>query len=144
MRSTAANVSTYIEEQPDRWQSALRKLRALCRRELKGYKEGMAYGMPSYSRDGRTEIGFGSQARYLSLYVLKQPVLDAHRAELVLLGRRVFGRCDRFQAAVRRRALVTYSVMVRSMVARARRTSMGAGGRSASRRGASSRRWSLV
>ena len=86
MRSTAANVSAYIEEQPDRWQSALRKLRALCRRELKGYKEGMAYGMPSHSRDGRTEIGFGSQARYLSLYVLKQPVLDAHRAELVGLS----------------------------------------------------------
>jgi uncharacterized protein YdhG (YjbR/CyaY superfamily) len=86
MRSTAENVGTYMEEQPENWQAALKKLRALCRRELKGYTEGMAYGMPSYSRGGKVEIAFGSQARYLSLYVLKQPVLDAHRAELVGLS----------------------------------------------------------
>jgi uncharacterized protein YdhG (YjbR/CyaY superfamily) len=86
MRSTASDVSTYIEEQPEDWRPALNKLRALCRRELKGYTEGMAYGMPSYSRDGTAEIGFASQARYLSLYVLKQPVLDAHRAELAGLS----------------------------------------------------------
>jgi uncharacterized protein YdhG (YjbR/CyaY superfamily) len=86
MRSMAADVVAYIEEQPEAWQPALKELRALCRRELKGYKEGMAYGMPSYGRDGGTEIAFGSQARYLSLYVLKQTVLDAHRAELVGLS----------------------------------------------------------
>jgi uncharacterized protein YdhG (YjbR/CyaY superfamily) len=86
MRSTAADVGTYIEEQPDAWQPALKKLRAVCRRELKGYQEGITYGMPSYSRHGILEIGFGRQARYLSLYVLKQPVLDAHRAELAGLS----------------------------------------------------------
>jgi uncharacterized protein YdhG (YjbR/CyaY superfamily) len=86
MRSTASDVSTYMAEQPEAWRPALRKLRALCRQELKGHKEGMAYGVPSYSRDGTAEIAFGSQARYLSLYVLKQPVLDAHRAELVGLS----------------------------------------------------------
>jgi uncharacterized protein YdhG (YjbR/CyaY superfamily) len=86
MRSTASDVGTYMEEQPGNWQPALKKLRALCRRELKDYKEGMAYGMPSYSRDGAVEIGFASQARYLSLYVLKQAILDAHRDELAGLS----------------------------------------------------------
>jgi uncharacterized protein YdhG (YjbR/CyaY superfamily) len=42
----------------------------------------MAYGMPAYSRDGELEVGFAKQARYLSLYILKQPVLDAHRSQL--------------------------------------------------------------
>jgi hypothetical protein len=41
----------------------------------------MAYGMPSYERGGQVEVGFAKQASYLSLYVLKQSVLDAHRAE---------------------------------------------------------------
>jgi uncharacterized protein YdhG (YjbR/CyaY superfamily) len=95
MRSTAVDVSTYIEEQPDGWQPALRKFRALCRRELKGYKEGMAYGMPSYARDRTAQIAFGSQARYLSFYVLNQPVLDAHRSELA--GLSVGKGCIRYQ-----------------------------------------------
>ena len=53
-----------------------------CRSQLRGYTEGMAYGMPSYEHGGEVEVSFGQQARYLSLYILKQPALDAHRAEL--------------------------------------------------------------
>jgi uncharacterized protein YdhG (YjbR/CyaY superfamily) len=86
MTTTAKDVRSYIEEQPEAWRPSLRKLRALCRRELRGYSEGITYGMPSYARKGRTEIGFGKQARYLSFYVLKQPVLDAHRPELLGLS----------------------------------------------------------
>ena len=81
MKSTAENVTTYIDEQPKEWQPALRKLRAACRSQLRGYTEGMSYGMPSYEHGGEVEVSF-AQARYLSLYILKQPVLDAHRAEL--------------------------------------------------------------
>src|SRR5262249_33182906 len=68
------------------WQPTLRKLRSACRRELEGYTEAMAYGMPSYARDGQIEVGFGKQARYLSLYILKQPVFEAHRADLAGLS----------------------------------------------------------
>ena len=53
-----------------------------CRSRLRGYTEGMAYGMPSYEHGGQVEVSFGQHARYLSLYILKQPVVDAHRAEL--------------------------------------------------------------
>jgi uncharacterized protein YdhG (YjbR/CyaY superfamily) len=86
MRSDAANVVRYIAEQPKEWQPTLKKLRAACQSQLPGYTEGMAYGMPSYARHGQIEVGFGKQARYLSLYILKQPVFEAHLAELAGLS----------------------------------------------------------
>ena len=82
MISTAENVTTYIDEQPKQWQPTLRKLRAACRSQLRGYTEGMAYGCRPTNDGGDVEVSFGQQARYLSLYILKQAVLDAHRAEL--------------------------------------------------------------
>jgi uncharacterized protein YdhG (YjbR/CyaY superfamily) len=86
MKSTATSVVSYIQEQPEGWQPTLKKLRAACRRELRGYTESMAYGMPSYARSGEVEVGFGKQAHYLALYILKQPVFDAHRIELAGLS----------------------------------------------------------
>ena len=86
MRSQEVDVARYIDEQPAEWRPTLEKLRAACRRELRGYTENMAYGMPSYARDGQIEVGFGKQARYLSLYILKQPVFEAHRADLAGLS----------------------------------------------------------
>ena len=86
MKSAATTVASYIEEQPAEWQPVLRKLRAACRRTLTGYTEAIAYGMPSYSRDGEVEVSFAKQAQYLSLYILKKPVFDAHRAELAGLS----------------------------------------------------------
>jgi len=86
MSSREVDVARYIDEQPEEWRPALKKLRAACRRELRGYTEKMAYGMPSYVRDELVEVGFAKQARYLSLYILKQPVFDAHRADLAGLS----------------------------------------------------------
>ena len=86
MRSTAASVVDYIEEQPPVWQPTLRKLRAACRRQLRGYAERMVCGMPSYERLGLVVVSFGKQARYLLLYILKQPVFDAHVGELAGLS----------------------------------------------------------
>src|SRR5262249_21022503 len=68
------------------WQPTLRKLRAMCRRELRGYTETMRYGMPAYGRGDQIEVGFGLQAKYLSLYILKQPVLETYRAHLAGLS----------------------------------------------------------
>lgn len=89
MRSSARTVAGYIEEQPSDWQPTLKKLRAACRRELKGYSESMRYGMPAYARAGQVEVTFAKQAHHLSLYILKKPVFDAHRGELagVSLGK---------------------------------------------------------
>jgi hypothetical protein len=46
----------------------------------------MSYGMPAYSRDGITEIGWASQKRYISLYVVRGDVLDAYRGQLAHLS----------------------------------------------------------
>jgi uncharacterized protein YdhG (YjbR/CyaY superfamily) len=86
MKSDATTVVGYIGDQPFEWQATLRKLRAVCRRELRGYTETMMYGMPAYGRGGQIEVGFGKQAKYLSLYILKQPVFEAHRAQLAGLS----------------------------------------------------------
>jgi uncharacterized protein YdhG (YjbR/CyaY superfamily) len=82
MRSAATTVARYIDEQPDEWKPVLKKLRAACRRELAGYTEAVQYGMPSYSSDGQVEVSFAKQAHGLSLYILKKPVFESHRADL--------------------------------------------------------------
>ena len=86
MRSSATTVAGYINEQPNDWKPTLKKLRAACRRELWGYTEAMKYGMPAYARDGQVEVTLGKQAHYLSLYILNQPVFEAHRADLAGLN----------------------------------------------------------
>jgi uncharacterized protein YdhG (YjbR/CyaY superfamily) len=80
--SAAADVGDYLAAQPDEWRPTLERLRARCRRHLRGFTEEIAYKMPSYRRGERTEVAFAKQARYLSLYVMDQGVLDAHRAAL--------------------------------------------------------------
>ncbi len=82
MKSAAADVRGYIAEQPVEWQRTLKTLRAACRKHLDGYSEVMAYGMPSYVREGAAEVSFARQAHYLSLYILNKSVLDANRSRL--------------------------------------------------------------
>ena len=112
MQSTAATVDAYIEEAPAERQAALRRLRELCRETLPGYTESMTYGMPCYSRDGSVqaiEVSFASQKSYVSLYILKQDVLDAHRPELagISLGKGCirYTKPDRINYDVVRRML---------------------------------------
>jgi len=85
MQSSATTVDAYIAEAPADRQPALQRLRALCLECLPDYEERMAYGMPAYDRDG-DGVAFASQKHYISLYILKQDVLDAHRAELAGLS----------------------------------------------------------
>jgi hypothetical protein len=42
--------------------------------------------MPAYARAGQVEVTFAKQAHYLSLYILKKPVFDAHRGDLAGLS----------------------------------------------------------
>ncbi len=87
MQSTAATVSEYLDSVPTDRLAALTRLRQLCLTTLKGYEEGMQYGMPSYSKDGTVEIGFNSQKNYISLYVLKKDVVDRYRDQLKDVGK---------------------------------------------------------
>jgi uncharacterized protein YdhG (YjbR/CyaY superfamily) len=83
VQSTAANVTAYLEQAPSERQAVLTRLRNLCLEALRGYEETMEYGMPCYRRNGTAEVAWASQKNYISLYILKKAVLDAHRAELV-------------------------------------------------------------
>lgn len=82
MQSQAKDVTQYLTEVPPARLEALTQLRALCLETLEGYEESMQYGMPSYSKDGTVEVGFASQKSYISLYILKQEVMDRHRPAL--------------------------------------------------------------
>ncbi|MFD7262449.1 iron chaperone [Streptomyces sp. NPDC059874] len=77
MKSDASDVDGYLAEVPEGRREALTRLRGLCRAELKGFEEVMAYGMPVYERDGVGEIAFASQKQYISFYLLRTEVRDA-------------------------------------------------------------------
>src|SRR5215212_205127 len=79
MQSSARTVAAYIKESPAKRQETLSRLRSLCRTELIGFKESMAYGMPGYSRDGVVEVGFASQKNFIALYILRTDVMRSHR-----------------------------------------------------------------
>jgi uncharacterized protein YdhG (YjbR/CyaY superfamily) len=80
MQSKAKTVDAYLEEVPEARKTALTQIRKLCLEKLVGYQESMAYGMPSYKKEGgEVEVAFASQKNYISFYVLKQEVLDQYR-----------------------------------------------------------------
>jgi len=78
----AASVSTYIGDVPAAQRAAIKKLRVLCKQNLKGYEECIEYGVPSYKRKGVLEVSFASRKRYVALYVLKKDVLNEFRAKV--------------------------------------------------------------
>jgi len=82
MQSKARDVPTYLADVKERDRKCLATLRRLCVSTLKGYEEGMEYGMPCYKRDGVVEVAFASQANYISLYILKTDVMKANRSAL--------------------------------------------------------------
>lgn len=83
MKSTVKSVEKYLEEVSGERRNALEHLRNLCLEILDGYEESMEYGMPGYKKEGsEIEVAFASQKNYISLYILKQEVLDKHRESL--------------------------------------------------------------
>jgi uncharacterized protein YdhG (YjbR/CyaY superfamily) len=83
VQSKAADVDGYFAEVPVERREALGRLRELCRAELPGHTEKMAYGMPAYERpSGEGEIAFASQKQYISFYVLRTDVRKAFEERL--------------------------------------------------------------
>src|SRR6201987_2609750 len=78
----AVNVSTYIAYFPAAQRAAIKKLRALCKQNLKGYEECIEYGIPGYKRKGVLEVSFAGRKQYIALYVLKKDVVDEFREKL--------------------------------------------------------------
>jgi len=83
MQSDAKTVEAYIKEAPEERQAALAKLRSACREMLTGHTESMEYGMPGYNREGEEiSVAFASQKNYISLYILREEVLNQFRERL--------------------------------------------------------------
>ncbi|MFJ2030695.1 iron chaperone [Streptosporangium sp. NPDC087985] len=95
VQSNAEDVDGYLAEVPDERREALTGLRELCRTELKGFTEVMAYGMPSYQRDGIVEIAFASQKQYISFYLVRSDVRAAFEERLA--GQDMGKGCLRFR-----------------------------------------------
>jgi uncharacterized protein YdhG (YjbR/CyaY superfamily) len=116
MQSKAKSVSAYLEAVPAARRACLVAMRAECLEILAGYEEGIEYGMPCYKRNGVAEVAFASQARYISLYILKTDVVKAHAAALA--GLDVGKGCIRFPNPAR----IDFAV-VRSLLAATARSS---------------------
>lgn len=83
MQSKAKTVEEYFKNVPKERLVALKKLRELCKKTLKGYEESMQYGMPSYKRPGEDpEVNFASQKQYIAIYILRKDALDKYRNKL--------------------------------------------------------------
>jgi len=96
-QSEAATVDEYLAEAPRERTAILGRIRALALEALPGHEERMQWGMPAYFRDGEAEFAWANQARYISLYVMKDGVAAAHAAELAGLN---FGKsCLRLDPA---------------------------------------------
>lgn len=95
VQSSAADVDAYLAEAPEERKDVLVRLRQLCRAELKGFDEVMAYGMPVYERGGVAEIAFASQKQYISFYLLRGDVRDAFEERLA--GQDMGKGCLRFR-----------------------------------------------
>ncbi|MFE7355024.1 iron chaperone [Streptomyces sp. NPDC057543] len=97
VRSEAKDVAGYLDEVPEERRDALARLRELCRAELAGFDEVMAYGMPAYERDGTAEIAFASQKQYISFYLMRSDVREAFAERLA--GQDMGKGCLRFRKA---------------------------------------------
>ncbi|WP_190095045.1 iron chaperone [Streptomyces griseoflavus] len=95
VQSSAQNVDAYLAEVPDGRRDVLARLRELCRAELRGFDEVMAYGMPVYERGGVAEVAFASQKQYISFYLMRGDVRDAFAERLA--GRDMGKGCLRFR-----------------------------------------------
>lgn len=95
MRSGASDVDGYLAELPEGRGEALSRLRELCRAELAGFGEVMAYGMPVYERDGVGEVAFASQKQYVSFYLMRTDVREAFAERLA--GHDMGKGCLRFR-----------------------------------------------
>lgn len=95
VQSKAEDVDGYLAEVPEERREALTRLRDLCRAELQGFTEEMAYGMPAYDREGFGGVAFASQKQYISFYLLRTDVRDAFADRLA--GHDMGKGCLRFR-----------------------------------------------
>lgn len=86
MQSDLLTVDEYITSVPSDRMEAINKIRALCKKHLPTHEETMFYRMPTYIKNGISELAFNSQKNYISLYVPSK-ILDRYRDKLKDCGK---------------------------------------------------------
>ncbi|HEV2317083.1 MAG TPA: DUF1801 domain-containing protein [Thermoplasmata archaeon] len=82
VQSRAATVDEYLAGLPTDRRAVIARLRGLVQRELKGFQEGMEFGMPYYRGPNGAGIGFASQVGYIALYTGDRGTALAKRNKL--------------------------------------------------------------
>ena len=82
MPSKAKSVTEYMREIPLERLDTLTELREICLQNLRGFKESMEFGMPSYSRDGQIEVAWTSQKEHLTVYIYNEQVFKKLKQQL--------------------------------------------------------------
>lgn len=84
-RSDARTVAAFLKETDAERRPALTRLRKLVREVLPSSTESMAYGMPTYQRNGEMVTAFNSQKGYIAFYS-GEAAIKAHRKQLAGLS----------------------------------------------------------
>jgi uncharacterized protein YdhG (YjbR/CyaY superfamily) len=76
MQSRAQTVTEYMRDVPDEHLDALTELREICLQTLRGFKESMEFGIPSYSRNGQLTVAWASTPKEeIQLQIFHEPTL---------------------------------------------------------------------
>ena len=94
MQSKALTFDLYLKETPVNRLDALVTISDLCLKEIKSYNKTMRYGMPCYEKNDIIEVSFASQKNNITLYILKQDVMERYKGELK--GASIGKGCIRF------------------------------------------------
>jgi hypothetical protein len=81
-RSTATTIDAYLAQVPGGRRERLGVIRRLCLQYLPDHEEVVQRGMPVYLRDGKADFAWANQARYVSLYIMKEGVVTANSERL--------------------------------------------------------------
>jgi uncharacterized protein YdhG (YjbR/CyaY superfamily) len=82
MTSKAKTVTEYMKEVTADHLDALTELREICLQTLRGFRESMEFGMPSYTRNNKIEVAWTSQKNFISIYFNNEQVFKKFKAEL--------------------------------------------------------------
>lgn len=96
VQSAAANVDDFMREVGADRMPYIQQLRDLCRTQLTGWEERMAWGMPGYGPAGADPVvSFNNQKRHIAFYAGRTAV-DGFREALAAPGVSLGGGCIRY------------------------------------------------
>jgi len=82
MQGKATTVTEYLRSVPADRLDALIELRELCMQTLKGFKEGMQFGIPSYSWKDEVKFAWSGQKEYISIFIVDPNIFNQFKAQL--------------------------------------------------------------